>query len=64
MNRGKKFYEMNLNQRLSLIASKTNLTKNEISSAVNEALPFDKINRMVENAIGFFPYPLELQRIL
>jgi hydroxymethylglutaryl-CoA reductase len=58
MNRKKKFYEMNLNQRLSLIASKTNLTKNEISSAVNEALPFDKINRMVENAIGFFSLPL------
>lgn len=58
MNREKKFYEMNLNQRLSLIASKTNLTKNEISSAVNEALPFEKINRMVENAIGFFSLPL------
>ena len=58
MNREKKFYEMNLDQRLSLIASKTNLTKNEISSAVNEALPFDKINRMVENAIGFFSLPL------
>lgn len=58
MNREKKFYEMNLDQRLSLIASKTNLTKNEISSAVNEALPFDIINRMVENAIGFFSLPL------
>lgn len=58
MNREKKFYEMNLDQRLSLIASKTNLTKNEISSAVNEALPFDIINRMVENAIGFFHFPL------
>ena len=58
MNREKKFYEMNLDQRLSLIASKTNLTKNEISSSVNEALPFDKINRMVENAIGFFSLPL------
>jgi hydroxymethylglutaryl-CoA reductase len=58
MNREKKFYEMNLDQRLSLIASKTNLTKKEISTAVNEALPFDKINRMVENAIGFFSLPL------
>jgi hydroxymethylglutaryl-CoA reductase len=58
MSREKKFYEMNLDQRLSLIASKTNHTKNEISSAVNEALPFDKINRMVENAIGFFSLPL------
>jgi hydroxymethylglutaryl-CoA reductase len=61
MNREKKFYEMNLDQRLSLIASKTNLTKNEISSAVNVALPFDKINRMVENAIGFFSLPLGIE---
>jgi hydroxymethylglutaryl-CoA reductase len=58
MNIDKKFYEMSLDERLSLIASKTNLTKNEISTIVNQVLPFDKINRMVENAIGIFSLPL------
>jgi hydroxymethylglutaryl-CoA reductase len=58
MKMDKKFYEMSLDERLSLIASKTNLTKNEISTIVNQVLPFDKINSMVENAIGFFSLPL------
>ena len=49
---------MSLAQRLSLIASKTNLTKNEISTAVNQALSFDKIDRIVEKAIGVFSLPL------
>lgn len=58
MNTEKKFYEMSLDERLSLIASKSNLTKNEISTVVNQPLPFDKIDRMVENAVGSFSLPL------
>jgi hydroxymethylglutaryl-CoA reductase len=58
MNTGKKFYEMSLDERLSLVASKSNLTKNEISTVVNQPLPFDKIDGMVENAVGSFPLPL------
>jgi len=58
MNTEKKFYEMSLDERLSLVASKSNLTKNEISTVVNQALPFYKIDRMVENAIGSFSLPL------
>ena len=58
MNTGKKFYEMSLDERLSLVASKSNLTKNEISTVVNQPLPFDKIDAMVENAVGSFSLPL------
>ena len=58
MIKERKFYQMSLAQRLSLIASKTNLTKDEISTAVNQALSFDKIDKMVENAIGVFSLPL------
>lgn len=58
MNTEKKFYEMSLDERLSLLASKSNLTKNEISTVVNQPLPFDKIDRMVENAVGSFSLPL------
>lgn len=58
MNTEKKFYEMSLDERLSLIASKSNLTKNEISTVVNQPLTFDKIDRMIENAVGSFSLPL------
>ncbi|MGH9974093.1 MAG: hydroxymethylglutaryl-CoA reductase, degradative, partial [Nitrososphaeraceae archaeon] len=58
MKTEKKFYEMNLQERLSFIASKTNLTRNEILTIVNQALPFEKIDRMIENAIGIFSLPL------
>ena len=58
MDTEKKFYEMSLDERLSLLASKSNLTKNEISAVVNQPLPFDKIDRMVENAVGSFSLPL------
>ena len=58
MNTEKKFYELSLAQRLSLVASKTNLSKHEISTAVSRGLPFDKVDRMVENAIGIFSLPL------
>ena len=58
MNTEKKFYEMSLDERLSLLASKSNLTKNEISTVVNQPLPFDKIDRMVENAVGSHSLPL------
>ena len=58
MNTEKKFYEMSLDERLSLLASKSNLTKNEISAVINQPLFFDKIDGMVENAVGSFPLPL------
>lgn len=54
----KKFYQMSLEERLSLIAVKSGLTKNEISTVVNHPLSFDKIDKMVENAIGSFSLPL------
>ncbi|HEU5446582.1 MAG TPA: hydroxymethylglutaryl-CoA reductase, degradative [Nitrososphaeraceae archaeon] len=62
MNTEKKFYEMSLDERLSLLASKSNLTKNEISAVVNQPLPFDKIDRMVENAVGSFSLPLGIAK--
>ena len=49
---------MSLEERLSLIAAKSGLTKNEISTVVNQPLSFDKIDKMVENAIGSFSLPL------
>ncbi len=58
MNTEKKFYEMSLDERLSLVASRSNLTKNEVSTIVNQLLPFDKIDKMVENAVGSFSLPL------
>jgi hydroxymethylglutaryl-CoA reductase len=58
MNTEKKFYEMSVDERLSLLASKSNLTKNEISAVINQPLSFDKIDGMVENAVGSFPLPL------
>src|SRR6187431_3161758 len=58
MNTEKKFYEMDLDERLSFLASKSNISKNEISTAVNQPLPFDKVDRMVENAIGNYSLPL------
>jgi hydroxymethylglutaryl-CoA reductase len=58
MNTEKKFYEMDLDERLTFLASKSNISKNEISTAVNQALPFDKVDRMVENAIGNYSLPL------
>jgi hydroxymethylglutaryl-CoA reductase len=54
----KKFYQMSLEERLSLLAAKSGLTKNEISTVVNHSLSFDKIDKMVENAIGSFSLPL------
>jgi len=54
----KKFYQMSLEERLSLIAAKSGLSKNEISTVVNHSLSFDKVDKMVENAIGSFSLPL------
>jgi hydroxymethylglutaryl-CoA reductase len=62
MNTEKKFYEMTLDERLSLLASKSNITKNQISAVVNQPLPFDKIDRMVENAVGSFSLPLGIAK--
>ena len=58
MSTEKKFYEMSLEQRLLVISSKTNIPKSKISKAVKHSLSFDKIDRMVENAIGTFALPL------
>ena len=55
---GKKFYQMSLEERLSLIASKRGITRDEVSTVVNQPLSFDKIDKMVENAIGSFSLPL------
>ncbi len=54
----KKFYQMSLGERLSLLAAKSSLTKNEISAVLNHPLSFDNIDKMVENAIGSFSLPL------
>lgn len=54
----KKFYQMSLEERLSSIASKIGIARNEISTVVNQPLTFDKIDKMVENAIGSFSLPL------
>lgn len=54
----KKFYHMSLEERLSLLAAKSSLTKNEISAVLNHPLSFDNIDKMVENAIGSFSLPL------
>ena len=54
----KKFQQMSLEERLSLIAAKSGLSKNEISTVVNHSLSFDKVDKMVENAIGSFSLPL------
>ena len=54
----KKFYQMSLEERLSLLAAKSSLTKNEISAVLNHPLSFDNIDKMVENAIGSFSLPL------
>lgn len=54
----KKFYQMSLEERLSSIASKSGLTRNEISTVVTQPLSFEKIDKMVENAIGSFALPL------
>jgi len=56
-NTEKKFYEMDLDERLSFISSKRNISKKEILT-INQALPFDKVDRMVENAIGNYSLPL------
>ncbi|MGE5685144.1 MAG: 3-hydroxy-3-methylglutaryl-CoA reductase, partial [Nitrososphaerota archaeon] len=53
----KKFYQMSLEERLSLLAAKSSLTINEISTVLHP-LSFDKIDKMVENAIGSFSLPL------
>jgi hydroxymethylglutaryl-CoA reductase len=54
----KKFYQMSLEERLSSIASRTGVTRNEIFAVVNQPLSFDNIDKMVENAIGSFSLPL------
>ena len=54
----KKFYQMSLEERLSSIASKRGITRDEISTVVNQPMSFDKIDKMVENAIGSFSLPL------
>lgn len=56
----KKFRDMNQDERLYYLKTKTNLDEKEIDLFRNvaTAFKFDTINGMVENAIGIFPLPI------
>ena len=55
----KKFYEMNLAQRLNHLKALTNISQHDIEILRNPtSFTFVNANRMVENAIGVFSIPL------
>jgi hydroxymethylglutaryl-CoA reductase len=55
----KKFYEMNLAQRLNHLKALTNISQHDIEILRNPtSFTFVNANRMVENAIGVFSLPL------
>jgi hydroxymethylglutaryl-CoA reductase len=55
----KKFYEMNLAQRLNHLKALTNISQHDIEILRNPtSFTFANANRMVENAIGVFSLPL------
>jgi hydroxymethylglutaryl-CoA reductase len=57
--REKKFYEMNLAQRLNHLKALTNISQHDIEILRNPtSFTFVNANRMVENAIGVFSLPL------
>jgi hydroxymethylglutaryl-CoA reductase len=57
--REKKFYEMNLAQRLNHLKALTNISQHDIEILRNPtSFTFANANRMVENAIGVFSLPL------
>ena len=56
----KKFYELNLNQRLYYLRRMTSLSKQDVDILLqpSSSFTFSDANRMVENAIGVFSLPL------
>ncbi|GKS62518.1 3-hydroxy-3-methylglutaryl coenzyme A reductase [Candidatus Nitrosocosmicus sp.] len=55
----KKFRDMNQDERLHYLKTRTNLDEKDIDLFRNTgAIKFDTINGMVENAIGIFPLPI------
>jgi hydroxymethylglutaryl-CoA reductase len=57
--REKKFYEMNLAQRLNHLKALTNISQHDIEILRNPtSFTFANANRMVENVIGVFSLPL------
>jgi hydroxymethylglutaryl-CoA reductase len=59
----KKFYEMNLAQRLIHLKAVTNISQHDIEILRNPtSFTFVNANRMVENAIGVFSLPLGLAK--
>jgi hydroxymethylglutaryl-CoA reductase len=54
-----KFYKMNLDQRLTYLEEKTNLSADDIASLRNpSSFTFVNADRMIENAIGVLSLPL------
>lgn len=60
MAQTKKFYQMSKNERLLFLKNVANLSESQIDAIANPYSHFDfqKINRMIENAIGVMPIPL------
>ena len=56
----KKFYELDLQERLQFLKKETHITEqdSEIFQDFPKNFVFNKINNMIENAIGFVPIPL------
>jgi hydroxymethylglutaryl-CoA reductase len=56
----KRFYELNLNQRLYYLRRMTSLSKQDVDILLqpSSSFTFSDANRMVENAIGVFSLPL------
>jgi hydroxymethylglutaryl-CoA reductase len=54
---GKKFYEMNREERLAHVKEQAGLSDEE-SAAFGQPLAFDAANQMVENAVGIMSLPL------
>ena len=60
-----KFRNMSHEERLEYIKKKAKIDDKEILLFKDDAiLKFEDINKMIENAIGTFQIPLELQTIL
>lgn len=56
----RKFYELDLDERLDYLKKETKLTKNDIEllKDLPKNFSFNKINNMIENCIGIIPIPL------
>jgi hydroxymethylglutaryl-CoA reductase len=59
-NSFKKFYELDLDERLDYIQNETKIKKKDLQllKDLPKNFSFNKINNMVENAIGIIPIPL------